>query len=145
MLCTLALLSLRVFPVMADGVHQWLVGHDEKYRGIFGRILVAVKIPKRNHEGVALFPFVALVADGADAAAAPYVINSRARMTMALSLFSAAEHLDLTSHRRQRRSASQRIGVIQYDAIIGIARLFAHFAQSSLGIRPFVTKGRRLD
>ena len=72
---------------MADGIHQRLVGHDEEYRGIFGRILVAVKIPERHDEGIALFPFVALVADGADAAAAPYVINGRAGVTMALGLF----------------------------------------------------------
>jgi len=97
---------------MADGVHQRLVGHDEKYRGVFGGILVAVEIPEGNDEGVALFPFVALIADGADAAAAPHVIYGRACVAVALGLFSTAEHLDLARHRWQRRSTCQWIGVI---------------------------------
>src|SRR4029453_7064191 len=122
-----------------------LVGHHEKNRWIFGRILGTGEIPERDDEGVALFPFVALVADIADPAAAPYVINGRAGVAMALGLFSAPEHLDLAGHCRQRRSPRQRIGVIQYDSIVGIAWLFTHFTQSPLGIRPFVAKGGWLD
>src|SRR5262249_53597615 len=104
-----------------------------------------MKIPERYDEEIALFPLVALIADSADAATAPYMINGRAGMAMAFGLFSASEHLDLADHGRQGRSTCQRIGVVQYDSIIGIARLFTHFAQSSLGICPFVAKGGRLD
>jgi hypothetical protein len=141
----LVLFRLRVFAVMADSVHQRFVGHHKKYRGVFRRILVAVKIPKRDHKRVALFPFVALIADGADAAAAPYVINRRACMTMALGFFSAAEHLDLAGHRWQCRPPRQWIGVIQHDSVMGIAGLLTQFAQSALGIRPFIAEGRWLD
>src|SRR5215475_3294734 len=130
---------------MTDGVHQWLVGHHEKYRGIFGRIFVMMKIPERHDKGIALFPFVALIADSADAATAPYMINGRAAMAMAFGLFPAPEHLDLAGHCRQGRSTGQRIGVVQYDSIIGIAGLFTHFAQRSLGICPLIAKGRWLD
>src|SRR5262245_12390128 len=130
---------------MTDGIHQRLVGHHEKYRWIFGRILVTVKIPERHDEGVALFPFVAIVADSADPAAAPYVINGRAGVAMALGLFSAPEHLDLAGPCRQGRPSCQRIGGIRYDSIVGIAWLFTHFTQSSLRIRPFVAKGGWLD
>src|SRR5262249_53160733 len=103
-----------------------------------------MKIPERHDEGIALFPFVTLIADSADAAAAPYMINGRASVAMAFGLFSASEHLDLAGHGRQGRSTGQRIGVIQDDSIIGIARLFTHFTQRSLGICPSVAKGRRL-
>src|SRR4029077_17671201 len=126
----LVLLGRRVFAVMADSVHQRFVGHHKKYRRVFGRIFVAMEIPKRDDEGVPLFPLVALITDGGDAAAAPYVIDRGARVTMALGLFSAAEHLDLAGHGRQCRSARQGIGVVQYDSIIGVAGLFTHLVQS---------------
>src|SRR5262249_42338154 len=139
-------LSLHdALPILTDGVHQRFVGHHEKYRGIFRRVLVTMKIPERHDEGVALFPFVALIADSADAAAAPYMIDGRAGVAMAFGFFSAPEHVNLAGHCRQRGSTRQRIGVIQYDSIIGIARLLTHFTQSPLGIGPFVAKSRRLD
>src|SRR5215831_21270666 len=104
-----------------------------------------MKIPEWYDEGVALFPFVTLISDSADAATAPYMIDGRAGVAMAFGFFSAPEHLDLAGHGRQGRSTRQRIGVVQHDSIIGIAGLFTHFTQSSLGIRPFVAKGRWLD
>src|SRR5262249_60720803 len=55
-------LSLHdALPILTDGVHQRFVGHHEKYRGIFRRVLVTMKIPERHDEGVALFPFVTLI------------------------------------------------------------------------------------
>ena len=70
------LVGLGVFPVVADRVHQRFVRHDEKYRWILGSIFMAMEIPERDHEGVALFPLVDLIADRRDAASSPYVVNS---------------------------------------------------------------------
>src|SRR5262249_39718503 len=118
--------SLRVFAIMADGVHQRFVGHDEKYCGFLRCIFMAMKIPERYHEGVALLPLVAFMADGSNAASPPYLVNGGAGVAMAFRLLAATQHLYLAGHGWQRRPASQRIGKIQDDAIVRIPRVFAY-------------------
>ena len=86
---------------MADRIHQRLIGHDEKYRGLFRGVFMPMKIPQRDDEGVSLFPFIPFVADVAYATAAPDVINGRAGMPMASGLFAGTQHMNLAGHRRQ--------------------------------------------
>src|SRR5678815_4946647 len=88
-------LGLRVFSVMADGIHQRFVRHYEKDRRIFRGVFMTVKIPQRYDERIALLPLITLVANIANAATAPNIINRRACVTMALGLLSATEHVDL--------------------------------------------------
>src|SRR5215207_5491081 len=71
-------LSLSFFAVVSDGIHQRLVIHDEEDRRVLRGVFMAMVLPQRHHKRIALLPFKALVADVADTAAAPDVINIRA-------------------------------------------------------------------
>src|SRR5215471_14536312 len=89
-------LCLSFLAIMADGIHQRLVIHDEKNRRIFGGIFVMMEVPERCDEGVALFPFITLVADIADAAAAVHIVNRRAGVPVAFGFLAGAQHVNLT-------------------------------------------------
>src|SRR5215470_19716140 len=94
--CSMTELSLRLFAIVADGIHQRLVMHDKKNRRIFGGIFVMMEVPEGRDEGVALFPFVTLLADIADAAAAVHIVNRRAGVPVAFGFLAGAQHVNLT-------------------------------------------------
>ena len=73
------------------------------------------------------------------------MIDDRTGMAMALGFFAGAEHVNLALHGRQRRSSGHRVGIVQHNAVVRIARLLADFVQGAFRIRPFVAEGGRLD
>ena len=64
---------------------------------------------------------------------------------MAFGLFAGAQHVNLARHGRQGGSAGYRIGIIEHDAVVGIAGLLADFVQGIFRVGPFVAKCRRLN
>src|SRR6266536_27929 len=93
-----------------------------------------VVVPERHDERVALFPLEAALTDLSRAFAAKYVIDHRARVPMGLGFIAGRQKLKRALDRRHRRSACERIAILQQVAVEAISRRW-RACQVSLGVR----------
>src|ERR1044071_2765294 len=123
-----------LLAVEAERAHERLVAHRENNRRLFMAVFVAVRLPHRRDERIALLPVEALVPDERYAAASEDIIDRRARVAVRERLLARADHLDRAVERRQRGPAGQRIDVIENDAVVGIAGPLADAFECLLGV-----------